>query len=27
VMGYVFKPAKLNGQPIEQSTRIRLNFH
>jgi periplasmic protein TonB len=27
VMGYVFKPAKLNGQPIEQSTRIRLIFH
>ncbi|HSK42270.1 MAG TPA: GAF domain-containing protein [Candidatus Binatia bacterium] len=27
VMGYVFKPAKLNGQPIEQSTTIRLNFH
>jgi TonB family protein len=27
VMGYVFKPAKLNGQPIEQSTRVRLNFH
>ena len=27
VMGYVFKPAKLNGQAIEQSTRIRLNFH
>lgn len=27
VMGYQFKPAKLNGQPIEQSTRIRLNFH
>jgi protein TonB len=26
VMGYVFKPAKLNGQPIEQSTTIRLNF-
>ena len=27
VMGYQFKPAKLNGQPIEQSTIIRLNFH
>ena len=27
VMGYVFKPAKLNGQPIEQATTIRLNFH
>jgi TonB family protein len=27
VMGYTFKPAKLNGQPIEQSTTIRLNFH
>jgi TonB family protein len=27
VMGYQFKPAKLNGQPIEQSTTIRLNFH
>jgi len=26
-MGYQFKPAKLNGQPIEQSTIIRLNFH
>ena len=26
VMGYVFKPAKLNGQPIEQATTIRLNF-
>jgi TonB family protein len=26
VMGYQFKPAKLNGQPIEQSTTIRLNF-
>jgi TonB family protein len=26
VMGYFFKPAKLNGQPIEQSTTIRLNF-
>jgi TonB family protein len=27
VMGYLFKPAKLNGKPIEQSTTIRLNFH
>jgi protein TonB len=27
VMGYQFKPAKLNGQAIEQSTTIRLNFH
>jgi protein TonB len=27
VMGYTFKPAKLNGQPIEQSTTIKLNFH
>jgi TonB family protein len=26
-MGYQFKPAKLNGQAIEQSTTIRLNFH
>jgi len=26
-MGYQFKPAMLNGQPIEQSTTIRLNFH
>jgi protein TonB len=26
-MGYQFKPAKLNGQPIEQATIIRLNFH
>jgi TonB family protein len=26
VMGYTFKPAKLNGQPIEQATTIRLNF-
>jgi TonB family protein len=26
VMGYQFKPAKLNGQAIEQSTTIRLNF-
>jgi TonB family protein len=27
VMHYQFKPAKLNGQPIEQTTQIRLNFH
>ena len=27
VMGYQFKPARLNGQPIEQATTIRLNFH
>jgi len=27
VMHYQFKPAKLNGQPIEQVTQIRLNFH
>ncbi len=27
VMGYQFKPARLNGQPIEQATSIRLNFH
>lgn len=27
VMGYQFKPAKLNGQPIEQATSIKLNFH
>ena len=27
VMGYQFKPAKLNGQAIEQSTSIKLNFH
>jgi TonB family protein len=27
VMGYLFKPARLNGQPIEQATTIRLNFH
>jgi TonB family protein len=27
VMGYQFKAAKLNGQPIEQATTIRLNFH
>lgn len=26
VMGYTFKPAKLNGQPIEQATTVRLNF-
>ena len=26
VMGYVFKPAKLNGQPIDQVTTFRLNF-
>jgi TonB family protein len=26
VMQYQFKPAKLNGQPIEQSTQIKLNF-
>jgi TonB family protein len=26
VMGYQFKPAKLNGQAIEQTTTIRLNF-
>jgi TonB family protein len=26
VMGYQFKPAKLNGQPIEQITTVRLNF-
>jgi len=26
-MGYQFKAAKLNGQPIEQATTIRLNFH
>lgn len=26
VMGYQFKPARLNGQAIEQSTIIRLNF-
>jgi len=26
VMQYKFKPAKLNGQPIEQVTQIRLNF-
>jgi TonB family protein len=27
VSRYQFKPAKLNGQPIEQLTQIRLNFH
>ena len=27
VMHYQFKPAKLNGQAIEQTTQIRLNFH
>jgi outer membrane biosynthesis protein TonB len=27
VSRYQFKPAKLNGQPIEQITQIRLNFH
>ncbi len=27
VMQYRFKPATLNGQPIEQITQIRLNFH
>lgn len=27
VLQYQFKPAKLNGQPIEQTTQIRLNFH
>jgi TonB family protein len=26
VLQYQFKPAKLNGQPIEQSTQIKLNF-
>jgi len=26
VMKYQFKPAKLNGQPIEQTTQVRLNF-
>jgi TonB family protein len=26
VMKYQFKPAKLNGKPIEQTTQIRLNF-
>ncbi len=27
VMQYQFKPARLNGQPIDQTTQIRLNFH
>jgi TonB family protein len=27
VTHYQFKPAKLNGQPIDQVTQIRLNFH
>lgn len=27
VVQYRFKPAKLNGQPIEQNTQIRLKFH
>ncbi|HVG92329.1 MAG TPA: energy transducer TonB, partial [Alphaproteobacteria bacterium] len=27
VSRYQFKPAKLNGQAIEQTTQIRLNFH
>ena len=27
VTRYQFKPAKLNGQPIDQVTQIRLNFH
>ena len=27
VQRYQFKPAKLNGQPIEQTTQIVLNFH
>jgi len=27
VRQYQFKPARLNGQPIEQVTQIRLNFH
>ena len=27
VLQYQFKPAKLNGQAIEQSTQIKLNFH
>jgi TonB family protein len=27
VLRYQFKPAKLNGQPIDQTTQIRLNFH
>jgi TonB family protein len=27
VLQYKFKPAKLNGQPITQTTQIKLNFH
>jgi hypothetical protein len=27
VTHYQFKPAKLNGQPIDQVTQVRLNFH
>ncbi|HEV8491187.1 MAG TPA: TonB family protein, partial [Candidatus Angelobacter sp.] len=27
VLRYQFKPAKLNGQPIDQTTQVRLNFH
>ncbi len=27
VRQYQFKPAKLNGQPIEQVTQVKLNFH
>ncbi len=27
VMQYQFKPARLNGQPIDQTTQIKLNFH
>lgn len=27
VLRYQFKPARLNGQPIEQVTQVRLNFH
>jgi TonB family protein len=27
VKQYQFKPAKLNGQPIEQVTQVRINFH
>lgn len=27
VLHYQFKPARLNGQPIEQTTQVRLNFH
>jgi protein TonB len=27
VKQWVFKPAKLNGQPIEQSTQIRVDFN